>query len=201
VAARETTRGETTRTKVPWRECTAQTHASTTAHARERGCLCTLLDMALLRVTAPAAAVAAALAASSPAGAQRAFARAAAAAASPVAARERCAAAGVSHAGVGQPARAFHAPHQGGGGGAYFGGSGVLHGHPGGWAMSPPTPANVFGMHATTILSVRKGGKVVRARSAATRALARRGQKTGMPAAGTWAGSSGPVTRRHVTAS
>lgn len=58
--------------------------------------------------------------------------------------------------------RAYHdgpGGHSGGGGGGFS----PLHGHPLGHI--PPaslTPPGLFGYHATTILSVRKGGKVVR---------------------------------------
>jgi hypothetical protein len=48
---------------------------------------------------------------------------------------------------------------------SYYGSGGPspLHGHPlGHIAPSPMTPGSMMNMHATTILSVRKGGKVVR---------------------------------------
>jgi hypothetical protein len=59
--------------------------------------------------------------------------------------------------------RAYHdgpGGHSSGGGGGFS----PLHGHPLGHI--PPaslTPPGLYGYHATTILSVRKGGKVVRA--------------------------------------
>jgi ATP-dependent protease HslVU peptidase subunit len=97
--------------------------------------------MALLRCTAPVAAAAARAATRASASLLRA---------SPSSALSSYAGAGSGGEGGGM------------GGGMGFGGA-PLHGNPMGWTpVTPMMPPHSFGMHATTILAVRKGGKVVR---------------------------------------